>query len=138
MAWLMTAIGSLMVAVGAFGVALGNVLAWQGVLTGLLVAVLAWAIPYARGTMRPGWATIAGAAARRAARRLRYLAAFLALLAAAWVLLAVAVAGDPGLAAMPPPGGRGLAAVLTLGLAVVYLGLAVGLWLRARLIDSWA
>jgi len=50
----------------------------------------------------------------------------------------VLIARDARLAADPPPGGRGTAVAWSLLVSSCYLGLAWAVWLRARLIDSWA
>jgi len=100
--------------------------------------VLPWANAIALGTTRPGWVAVGGALARQAARRLRYLAGFLALLMAAAAVGAVLAARDARLAADPPSGGRGMAVAVALLMSACYLLLAVLVWLRARLIDSWA
>jgi hypothetical protein len=137
-AWPYTALGLLMVAGGAAFAVLQDMLGLQLALAGLFVLAGTWANAIALGTTRPGWVAVHGALARQAARRFRYLAAFLALLALAAAVGVVLVARDARLAADPPPGGRGTAVGLALLASISYLGLAWVVWLRARLIDSWA
>jgi hypothetical protein len=137
-AWPGTALGVLLVAGGTASAVLQDMLGLQIALVGLLLVVLMWANAIALGTTRPGWVTVRGALARQAARRFRYLAGFLALLAIAAAVGAVLDARDARLAADPPPGGPGVAVAWSLLLSSFYLLLAWVVWLRARLIDSWA
>jgi hypothetical protein len=67
---------------------------------------------------------VPGALARQAARRVRHLAGFLALLAVAAAVGAMLVARDVRLAADPPPGGPGTAVAWSLLLSSFYLLLA--------------
>jgi hypothetical protein len=137
-AWPYTALGLLMVTGGAAIAVVHNMLGLQIALAGLLLLEMIWANAIALGTTRPGWVTVRGALARQAARRFRYLAGFLGLLAVAAAVGALLVARDARLAADPPPGGRGMAVAWSLLASISYLGLAWVVWLRARLIDSWA
>jgi hypothetical protein len=137
-AWPSTALGVLLLAGGAASAVVQDMFGLQLALIGLFLVVETWANAIAVGTMRPGWVAVRGALARQAARRFRYVAGFLGLLGVAAAVGAVLVARDARLAADPPPGGRGTAVAGSLLLASCYLGLAWVVWLRARLIDSWA
>jgi hypothetical protein len=137
-AWPSTALGVLLLVGGAASAVVQDMFGLQLALAGLLLVVLPWANAIALGTMRPGWVAVGGALARQAARRFRYLAGFLVLLAVAAAVGAVLVAREARLAANPPPGGPGVAVAWSLLLSCCYVGLAWGVWLRARLIDSWA
>jgi hypothetical protein len=138
LAWPTTVLGLAAIVLGVVQVMSGDLLGWQAVLLGPVFLVLSWLNAFALGTTRPGRVAVAGAQARRVARRHRYGAGVLLALAMAAVAVAVALDGDPGLAADPPPGGVALAVTLTLGLAGADLLLALVIWVRARLIDSWA
>jgi hypothetical protein len=138
LAWPTTLLGLAAIVLGVVQVMSGDLLGWQAVLLGPVFLVLSWLNAFALGTTRPGRVAVAGAQARRVARRHRYGAGVLLALAMAAVAVAVALGGDPGLAADPPPGGVALAVTLTLGLAGADLLLTLVIWVRARLIDSWA
>jgi hypothetical protein len=138
LAWPATLLGLAAIVLGVVQVVSGDLLGWQAVLLGLILLVLAWLNAFALGTTRPGRMAVSGAQAHMVASRHRYGAGVLLVLAVAAVAVAVAVGGNRGLAADPPPDGVAVAVTLTLGLAGTYLLQALVIWLRARLIDSWA